>query len=55
MADGLKAARTVHQVVREFNTIPVESGDLTTFFNGSGAKLAMPWLMKYSNQSDGLK
>lgn len=32
MADGLKAGRTDHQVVREFNTVPVESGCLTTFF-----------------------
>ena len=34
MADGLKAARTVHQVVREFHTIPVESGDLSIFLCG---------------------
>ncbi len=32
MADGLKAGRTVHQVVREFSAVPVESGDLSTFF-----------------------
>lgn len=37
MADGLKAGRTVHQVVREINTVPVESGDLSTFYNGSVA------------------